>query len=55
MDLSAIAGLSAVKGKSGLSSISGLEAMTRKSTGEAEGTLFESVLNTAIDNIKTTE
>ena len=54
MDLSAIAGLSAVKGKSGLSSISGLEAMTRKSTGEAEGTLFESVLNTAIDNIKTT-
>lgn len=51
MDISAIAGLSGVNGVSGAGSLTG--TLTEKSD-RAEGTLFGAFLNTAIDNIKTT-
>lgn len=61
MDMSAIAALSGLKGMGGLSSVSGLSTLTGSLTkvngadrGVAEGTMFDSILNTAIDNIKTT-
>ncbi len=53
MDLSAISGLSALNGTSGVSSTS-LTGMLKEQTKETDGTLFDSFLNTAIDNIKTT-
>lgn len=51
MDLSSIAGLSGVDAVSSVGSLTG--TLTEKS-GKAEGTLFDAFLNTAIDNIKTT-
>jgi len=51
MDLAAIKGLSGISDASSVSSLTGiLDEKTKK----ADGTLFESFLNTAIDNIKTT-
>ncbi len=54
MDISAIntqMGLSGLKGVGNMPSLTG--TLTEK-TDKAEGTLFDSFLNTAIDNIKTT-
>lgn len=53
MELSAITGLTGVKGLTSLDAASLTGTLTEK--GErADGTLFDSFLNTAIDNIKTT-
>lgn len=49
--------ISAIKGLSGLDSISSLDSLTGTLTEKNEktdGTLFDAFLNTAIDNIKTT-
>ena len=57
MDLSAITSLSALSSTSGLNSVSGISTLTGsldKKQGTVEGNMFDSILNTAIDNIKTT-
>ncbi len=54
MDLSAISALNSVSGTSQLSGISSLTGVLTEKTEQTEGTLFESFLNSAIDNIKTT-
>ena len=60
MDLAAIAGLSGVNGVSELSSlnaVTGTDSVSGNLTASenrADGTLFDSILNTAIDNLKTT-
>jgi flagellar hook-basal body complex protein FliE len=53
MDLSSITG---VRGVSGLDSAERISSLTGalKKDGKVEGTLFDSFLNAAIDNIKTT-
>lgn len=51
MDLSAITGLQKVDGVSSVGSFTGILADKDK---KADGTLFDAFLNTAIDNIKTT-
>lgn len=51
MDLSAITGLRGLDKTSSVSSLTGTLAEEREKT---TGTLFESFLNTAIDNIRTT-
>ena len=53
MDLSAISALNGVNNLSEISSTS-LRGALNESTGKTEGTLFESFLNSAIDNIQTT-
>jgi flagellar hook-basal body complex protein FliE len=50
MDLSAITSLSGISGVSSAASLTG----TATDSNKTEGTLFDSFLNTAIDNIKTT-
>ncbi len=57
MDLSAISGLSALSGIGSISNIDDVTSLTGMLTDETkktDGTLFESLLNTAIDNINTT-
>lgn len=57
MDLSAITSLSALSSTSGLNSVSGVSTLTGsldKKADTVEGNMFDSILNTAIDNIKTT-
>lgn len=56
MDLSAISGLSAlsVNGQVSTTGLTGMLTGQTKKTEETDGTLFDSLLNTAIDNIKTT-
>lgn len=56
MDLSAISGLSAlsVNGQLSTTGLTGMLTEQTKKTGQTDGTLFDSLLNTAIDNIKTT-
>lgn len=57
MDLSAISALSGLGGTLGLDSVSGLSTLTgslSEKTGSADGTMFESILGAAMDNIKTT-
>ncbi|MGN0166905.1 MAG: flagellar hook-basal body complex protein FliE [Acetatifactor sp.] len=51
MDLSAIAGLQKIDGVSSVGTLTGTLAEKSK---KADGTLFDAFLNTAIDNIKTT-
>ena len=50
MDLSAITGISGLRGANGISSLTG--ALAEKQ-GQTTGTLFDAFLNTAIDNIRT--
>lgn len=52
MDLSSLASLSAVDGVSSVSPLDGILSTSKGQT--ADGTLFDAFLNTAIDNIKTT-
>lgn len=57
MDLSAIGSLSSigkVKGLSATENASSVKGMLLGEESEVKGTLFDSFLNTAIDNIKTT-
>ena len=56
MDLSAISALSAYNGVSGIDGVgeATLTGSLKGKTGNADGTMFEALLNTAIDNIKTT-
>lgn len=54
MDLSAITGISELKGLDGTASVSSLTGTLADKQEKTSGTLFESFLNTAIDNIKTT-
>ncbi|MCM1100896.1 MAG: flagellar hook-basal body complex protein FliE [Clostridium sp.] len=56
MDLSAITSLSGLSGTSGLNYSDKVSALTTKleeKTGLADGTMFDAILNTAIDNIRT--
>lgn len=57
MNLSMITGISGASGISGLSAaekVSSLTGTLAQKSEKADGTLFDSFLNTAIDNIKTT-
>lgn len=54
MDLSSIMGVSGLTGPAAAEKISSLTGTLAEKAGKAEGTLFDSFLNTAIDNIKTT-
>jgi len=56
MDLSAISGLSAlgVTGQIDSTGLTGMLTGQKSETVKTDGTLFDSLLNTAIDNIKTT-
>lgn len=54
MDLSAITGISGLKGVGGTSSVSSLAGALFDRQEKTSGTMFESFLNTAIDNIRTT-
>jgi flagellar hook-basal body complex protein FliE len=57
MDLSAISALSGLSSTSGVNSTSSLSSLTgslTEKTDSADGTMFDSILNTAIDNIKAT-
>lgn len=56
MDLSAITALNGLSGASSVSSVSPslLSGLTGEKTGKADGNMFEAFLNTAIDNLKTT-
>jgi len=51
MDLGAIQG---IKGIDGVSDLTSLRGISDEQTKEADGSLFEAFLNSAIDNIKTT-
>ncbi len=53
MDLSAISSLSALNGIGSVDA-TGLTGMLTEQTEKTDGTLFDSFLSTAIDNIKTT-
>ncbi len=54
MDLSAITEISGLRGLDKSSSVSSLTGVLTKEQEKTTGTLFESLLNSAIDNIKTT-
>ncbi len=58
MDLSAISALNGVYGTSTIDTTSltgiSLNGIGKEDSGKAEGTVFEAFLNTAIDNLKTT-
>lgn len=57
MDISAISALTGTDTTGSISSLSSLSSLTgtlTDSTGAAEGTMFDALLNTAIENIKTT-
>ena len=53
MDISAITALNSVNGTASVSPTS-LTGMLAEKEKKAEGTMFEAFLNTAIDNVKTT-
>lgn len=53
MDLSAITGMSALRGLDGVSSVSSLTGTLAGKQEKTTGTLFDSFLNSAIDNIRT--
>ncbi len=50
--ISALSGMGRVSGVSGTDGVSGIGSLTGE--GKVEGSLFDTFLNTAIDNIKTT-
>ena len=54
MDISEITGISGIRGLGGTSSVSSLTGVLAGKQEKTTGTLFESVLSSAIDNIKTT-
>lgn len=57
MNLSAITALSGLSGTSGSNYVERMSSLTgslAEKTGTADGNVFDAVLNTAIDNIKTT-
>ncbi len=54
MDISAISAQMGLGSLNGVSQVPSLTGTLTEKTDKAEGTLFESFLNTAIDNIKTT-
>lgn len=54
MELSAINGISGLSGLNGTSAVSSLTGVLTEKEKKADGTLFDSFLNSAIDNIKTT-
>lgn len=54
MDLSSITGISGVSGLSAAEKASSLTGILTEKQNTADGTLFDAFLNTAIDNIKTT-
>lgn len=54
MDLSAITEISGLRGLDKSSSVFSLTGVLTKEQEKTTGTLFESLLNSAIDNIKTT-
>lgn len=57
MDLAAISALSSVSDTNSISSLSStslLSKVTGEDTKTADGTMFEAFLNTAVDNLKTT-
>ena len=54
MDLSAITGVRGLSGLSEAQKVSSLTGTLAQKSEKTDGTLFDSFLNTAIDNIKTT-
>ncbi len=54
MDITRIASLSGVSGVSSIDALSGISGTLADNDKKTTGTLFDAVLNTAIDNIKTT-
>lgn len=54
MDISSLGAISSIKGISDIESVSSLTGMLAEKTKKTEGNLFESFLNSAIDNINTT-
>lgn len=54
MDLASITGISNVSGLSSVEKLSSLTGALTEKQKTADGTLFDSFLNTAIDNIRTT-
>lgn len=57
MDLSAISALSGLSSTSGINSVNSLSSLTGSLTEKKDsvnGNMFDSILNTAIDNIKAT-
>lgn len=54
MDLSAISALNGIGEAAGINGTSSLTGMLTEKSGKAEGTMFDAFLNTAIENIKTT-
>lgn len=54
MDLASIAGISKISGSSPVEKLSSLTGALAEKQKTADGTLFDSFLNTAIDNIRTT-
>ena len=54
MDLSAITGISGLTGVKGTSPVSSLTGTLFDRQEKTDGTMFESFLNSAIDNIRTT-
>lgn len=54
MDISAISAQVGLGGLNGADKVSSLTGTLTEKQDKAEGTLFESFLNTALDNIKTT-
>lgn len=54
MDISSLGAINSIKGISDIESVSSLTGMLAEKTKDTEGNLFESFLNSAIDNINTT-
>lgn len=54
MDLSAISALNGIGETNSVNGISSLTGMLTEKSDKAEGTMFDAFLNTAIENIKTT-
>ena len=54
MDISSLGAINSIKGISDIETVSSLTGMLAEKTKETEGNLFESFLNSAIDNINTT-
>lgn len=54
MDLSTVMGVSGISGRSAAERVSSLTGTLAPKSEKTDGTLFDSFLNTAIDNIKTT-
>lgn len=54
MDISSLGAINSIKGITDIESVSSLTGMLSEKTEKTEGNLFESFLNSAIDNINTT-